>query len=316
MKCPNCKNEVFPEWKICPNCEYKPRVCSKQGCKSAWLPVVAHFCPLCGSPVKGEERLGLKVIIDRAIAAVSSSKNPDIPSHQCSSSELNFRIGDASFKMIRVEGGRFQMGSPESDWEAADDEKPQRWVTLDGFYIGETVVTQALWKAVMGDNPSKWRGDSRPVEYVSWEDCQCFLKQLNDITRENFRLPTEAEWEYAARGGRKSQGYKYAGSNDINKVAWYDKNSENKTHPVKKKLANELGVYDMSGNVFEWCQDWKDACYDSFAQTNPIGPSSGSTRVNRGGGCDYGSEFCRVACRFGDTSDYRAEDLGLRLVLQ
>lgn len=285
MKCPNCKNEVSPEWKICPNCEYKPRVCSKQGCESGWLPAVAHFCPQCGSPVKGEEHLGLKGIIERAVAAVSPTDSPDCSSPSSDCNELNFSVGGVPFKMIRVEGGSFLMGSTsEQGSDSYDDEKPAHRVSLDDYYIGETVVTQDLWRAVMGDNPSHFKGGSLPVEYVSWDDCQEFLKQLNRKTGKTFRLPTEAEWEYAARGGRKSQGLKYAGSNDIDEVAWYDGNSGNKTHPVKQKAANELGLYDMSGNVREWCQDWYAGSYSSSPQTNPTGPSSGSGRVSRGGG--------------------------------
>ena len=226
--------------------------------------------------------------------------------------ERTFTVGGVSFKMIRVEGGSFMMGSPDNDSDAYDDENPQHRVTLSDYYIGETQVTQALWKAVMGYNPSYWKGDSLPVENVSWDDCQKFIKQLNKKTGKSFRLPTEAEWEYAARGGKKSLGYKYAGGNNIEKVAWYDGNSESKTHPVKQKDANELGLYDMSGNVWEWCQDWY-GFYDSSAQTNPLGPSSGSFRVLRGG-CWYGdARICRVdSRRYGPVRRFRR---GFRLAI-
>ncbi|MGN1235878.1 MAG: formylglycine-generating enzyme family protein, partial [Bacteroidaceae bacterium] len=178
----------------------------------------------------------------------------------------------------------------------------------------ETEVTQALWTAVMGNNPSYFKGDNNPVEKVSWNDCQEFITKLNSMTGQKFRLPTEAEWEFAARGGKKSRGYQYSGSNNISDVAWYCDNSGDNTHAVKTKQPNELGIYDMSGNVFEWCQDWYGD-YSSGSQTNPKGPSSGSSRVNRGGGWYCDARYCRSADRFGNPPDYRNFILGLRLVL-
>lgn len=169
-------------------------------------------------------------------------------------------------------------------------------VTLSSFYIGETVVTQALWKAIMGSNPSYIQGDILPVENVIWNDCQEFIHKLNQVTGKSFRLPTEAEWEYAARGGKRSKGYKYAGSNVIGDVAWHHGNSENKTHAVKTKLSNELGIFDMSGNVWEWCQDWMDS-YNSEPQVDPSGPINGFYRVLRGGSWCYGAWICRVSFR-------------------
>lgn len=314
MKCPNCKNEVSSEWKRCPFCDYSPNLCSKPGCKSGWLPQEAHFCPLCGSPVKGEEKLGLKETIAKIIGAASPSTPTDNSDSTSGGSELSITVGGVPFKMIRVEGGSFMMGATsEQGNDAFDYEKPAHRVTLDNYYIGETQVTQALWKAVMGDNPSSWKGYTLPVETVSWEDCQEFIKQLNKKTGKTFRLPTEAEWEYAACGGRKSKGYKYAGGNDIDKVAWYNGNSGGKTHPVNQKAANELGLYDMSGNVWEWCQDWWYGGYSCSAQTNPAGPSSGSSRVLRGG--YWGGGSCRVAARGGNSPDYRRNNYGFRLAL-
>jgi formylglycine-generating enzyme required for sulfatase activity len=228
--------------------------------------------------------------------------------------EMTFIVGGVSFKMIRVEGGSFMMGSPDNDSDAQGDEKPQHRVTLSDYYIGETQVTQALWEAVMGGNPSLWKGNNLPVEQVSWKVCQEFIKQLNKKTGKTFRLPTEAEWEYAARGGRKSQCFKYVGGNDIDKVAWYDGNSGVKTHSVKQKNANELGLYDMTGNVWEWCQDWFGS-YSGSSQTNPTGPSTGSNRVLRGGSWSNSARICRVATRSYYSPDYRRSGIGFRLAL-
>ena len=168
------------------------------------------------------------------------------------SEDQTFTVNGVSFTMKLVEGGTFQMGATsEQGSDAYNSEKPVHSVTLSNYYLGETEVTQALWNAVMGSNPSYFEGDALPVEQVAWNDCQEFIRKLNQKTGKNFRLPTEAEWEYAARGGKKSNGYKYAGSNDIGSVAWYTNNSDSKTHPVKGKSPNELGLYDMSGNVWE-----------------------------------------------------------------
>ena len=228
-----------------------------------------------------------------------------------------FNVNGVSFTMIAVEGGTFSMGATsEQGSDAYNSEKPAHNVTLSDYYIGETEVAQELWEAVMGSNPSYFSGyPQRPVEYVSWNDCQEFITKLNNLTGKNFRLPTEAEWEYAARGGNKSNGYKYSGSNTIDNVAWYDSNSSSSTHDVKTKQANELGIYDMSGNVYEWCQDWYDSnYYSSSPVTNPTGPSSGSIRVDRGGCWFSSAEYCRVSYRFYGP-DFGAYNLGLRLSL-
>lgn len=238
------------------------------------------------------------------------------PSTTSDESRKVITVGNVSFTMIRVDGGTFTMGATsEQGSDAYGDEKPAHQVTLSPYYIGETEVTQALWEAVMGKNPSKFKGSNKPVERVSWKDCQKFIEKLNKETGLSFRLPTEAEWEYAARGGNKSRGYKYSGRNNLSKVAWYTDNSGSTTHDVKTKQANELGLYDMSGNVWEWCQDWKGG-YSSSAQTNPTGPSSGSYRVYRGGSWDAGAWDCRVSYRFSYTPDLRGINLGLRLALQ
>lgn len=224
-------------------------------------------------------------------------------------------VNGVNFKMIKVEGGTFRMGATsEQGSDAFSDESPVHSVTLPDYYIGETEVTQELWKAVMGKNPSSFKGDQKPVECVSWHDCQSFIKRLNELTGKSFRLPTEAEWEYAARGGNKSKGYKYSGGNDIKEVAWYDGNSNSQTHDVKTKSPNELGIYDMSGNVLEWCEDWF-GYYSSSSQTNPKGPSSGSRRVLRGGGWFNGAIRCRVSNRCNGIPDNGFNDSGFRLAL-
>ena len=234
-----------------------------------------------------------------------------------SSSARTFTVEGVEFKMVAVKGGTFQMGATSEQQNTESDERPVHSVTLSDYYIGETEVTQALWQAVMGSNPSSFTGNSqRPVESVSWNDCQTFISRLNSKTGMNFRLPTEAEWEYAARGGNRSNKTQYSGSSNIDNVAWYGSNSGSTTHPVKGKSSNELGLYDMSGNVWEWCSDWYSSDYYSNSpRNNPQGPSSGSVRVLRGGCCYFDVQLCRVAYRLHYGPDYRRLDFGLRLAL-
>ena len=220
-----------------------------------------------------------------------------------------------SIDMVRVEAGTFTMGATAEMKDPYGDEKPTHQVTLtNDYYIGKYEVTQALWKAVMGKNPSNFKGDNLPVETVTWNDCQKFISKLNRITGKKFRRPTEAEWEYAARGGNKSRGYQYSGSNNLSDVAWYEDNSDSKTHAVGSKQANELGIYDMSCNVREWCQDWYGS-YSSSSQVNPIGANSGYHRVCRGGGWYFTARNCRSSYRNSISPDGRGYDFGLRLVL-
>ncbi len=217
--------------------------------------------------------------------------------------------------MIPVEGGTFMMGATPEMENPFYDETPVHEVTVSNFAIGQTEVTQALWKAVMGKNPSYFKGDNLPVEQVSWKDCQKFIEKLNALTGKKFRLPTEAEWEYAARGGNKSNRTQYSGSSNIDAVAWYTSNSGSKTHPVATKQPNELGIYDMSGNVYEWCSDWYGSKYYSSSSTvNPTGPTSGSCRVNRGGSWHSNAWDCRSSFRSRYTTDSSNYILGLRLV--
>ena len=233
---------------------------------------------------------------------------------------VTYVLSGIEIKMVKVEGGTYTMGASGADIEAQDNEFPAHIVTLSDYYICTTEVTQQLWRAVMGSNPSFFTENVLcPVENVSWNMCQQFLTKLNQMTGQNFRLPTEAEWEFAARGGNKSQGYKYAGSNDISEVAWYSGNASRKTHQVAQKLPNELGLYDMSGNVFEWCNDWYGSYYATNGQTNPQGPSTGSQRVFRGG-CyedfyNASSTECRVTNRCNTWPEFTFESLGLRLAL-
>ena len=245
-------------------------------------------------------------------------------------------------EMVLVKGGTFTMGATSeqgtSDW---DDEYPIHQVTLSDFYIGKYEVTQQLWEYVMkysgtfadgstmrayasdvwlGTNPSSSYGVGNyyPAYYVSWEDIvNIFIPRLNKITGKTFRLPTEAEWEYAARGGNKSKGYKYSGSNTIGDVAWYWDNSSKVTHPVGAKSPNELGLYDMSGNVCEWCSDWySSSYYSSSPSVNPTGPSTSSSRVHRGGGWRSNAQNCRVSARGEFYPGYRYSYFGFRLVCE
>ena len=223
------------------------------------------------------------------------------------------QVGNVQFEMVHVEGGTFRMGATKEQGDARNNERPVHPVTLSSYLIGKHEVTQALWEEVMRSNPGYIEREDYPVGWVSWNDCQEFIEKLNARTGMKFRLPTEAEWEYAARGGNKSKGYKYAGSDNLDEVGWYDENSGCHTHPVGEKKPNELGLYDMSGNVFEWCWDWYGK-YSSEAQTNPTGPQSGGYRVLRGGSGWFNARRCRVSFRIINDLGYRV-DFGLRLVL-
>lgn len=264
------------------------------------------------------------------------------------SSVCVFNVNGVEFKMIQVKGGSFMMGAHKRIEDAFTHDNPGRPVRLDTFWIGETVVTQELWKAVMGDNPSTFKGskrwslgnllqssyNSRPVESVSWDDCQDFITKLNRLTHEKFRLPTEAEWEYAARGGQQSRGYDYAGSNNPDDVAWYLDNSGNvggpycysekelqkltknhrQTHPVKLKLPNELGLYDMSGNVWEWCQE--ESSPRHLYPNDPTSPIIGyDAHIIRGGSCLRQSYECLIPWSSAGYNGSLSEDIGLRLAL-
>ena len=229
-------------------------------------------------------------------------------------------------EMVFVQGGTFVMGcTAEQGSDCNSNENPQHSVTVSSFNIGKYEVTQGQWVAIMGtaiwqqrdktdtDLPIVGEGENYPMYYVSWNEVEEFISRLNSMTGKHYRLPTEAEWEYAARGGAQSRGYKYSGSDNLDEVAWYDPNSEDSTHPVGTKNPNELGIYDMSGNVYEWCGDWYGE-YSSLEQTNPVGLSSGTHRIDRGAGWSAPAEKCRVAFRGRGIPDQRYMFLGFRLV--
>lgn len=233
--------------------------------------------------------------------------------------KLEFTVEGITFEMILVEGGRFMMGDEvENDIDCYEDEAPIHRVTLADFYIGKLEVTQELWRAVMHYNPSHFRGYKNPVENISWEDCQLFINRLNKLLGQNFRLPTEAEWEYAARGGNKSRGFMYSGNKKIKKVAWYWDNSKRNEHPVAYLMPNELGLYDMSGNVYEWCYDWYEDKYPTESQVNPKGPKNEKNklfrRVIRGGSWATVKHFCRVANRDSGNPNLGTSTSGFRIV--
>lgn len=221
--------------------------------------------------------------------------------------------------MAWVDGGSFTMGSDRADdvSHSYDASKPEHRVTVGGYYIGVYEVTQAMWNAVMGENPSRFTGnDSLPVEQVSWDDAQRFVTLLSQMTGHRFRLPTEAEWEFAARGGNKSNGLSYAGCNrgQLENYAWFCVNSHGRTYPVGSRLPNELGLYDMSGNVAEWCADWMDD-YSAEAQSDPKGPRQGDSRILRGGHYYSTSATCAVFDRSWYVPGGKSEFYGLRVVM-
>lgn len=226
-------------------------------------------------------------------------------------------VGKEMFRMMPVEGGSFTMGCtrPRGEKHTYADELPTHKVTLPNYYIGQTEVTQALWVAVMGENPSKWIGDSLPVEQISWNDAQIFIARLSQLTQLHFRMPTEAEWEYAARGGNRSKHTPYPGvQSQIWETCWYGGNSNGHSHPVAQLRPNELGLFDMGGNVLEWCSDWMES-YTDQPQTNPQGPRTGENRIMRGGCFNSPTWGCSVFERNWYLPDYGYSYFGLRLVL-
>ena len=226
-----------------------------------------------------------------------------------------YSVNGVAFTMVKVDGGTFMMGAAADDESAHSNERPAHQVKLSPYAIGQTEVTQELWVAVMGSNPAVNNGGGTlAVEKVSWEDCQQFIAKLNEMTGETFRLPTEAEWEFAARGGIYSKGFLYSGSNNIDDVAWYEMNSGESSHGVALKAPNELGIYDMSGNVWEWCNDWNGS-YSAEPQVNPTGPESETRRIIRGGSWFGEGRNCRVSQRYKVEPDFADDDIGFRLAM-
>ena len=289
-----------------------------------YAPVMVTFADYGVEKLESNRTYELIVVTYPQYAITQNVTNQSLDSQQStpqthptvSDNTISIPVKDGiNIDMVRVEAGTFTMGATAEMKDPNDDEKPTHRVTLtNDYYIGKYEVTQALWKAVMGNKPSRFKGDNLPVDLVSWKDCQKFLSKLNRITGKTFRLPTEAEWEYAARGGNKSRGYQYSGSNNPFDVAWFTYNSGINTHAVGTKQPNELGIYDMSGNVEEWCQDWYGA-YSSSSQVNPTGANSGSDRVIRGGSWGSIARGCRLSFRISSTPGSRSIFHGLRLVL-
>ena len=303
------------------------------GVAQTTLPVGQHFFVVACNGYESEEGTvklkasapsNLQITLTKEATATQQStvaqptvaQQPVVQPTVTNSDNISIPVKDGiSIDMVRVEAGTFTMGATPEMENPLDDEKPAHQVTLtNDYYIGKYEVTQALWQAVMGNNPSNFKGDNLPVEQVSWDDCQEFISKLNSITDKTFRLPTEAEWEFAARGGNKGRGYQFSGNNKLSKVAWYKDNSRAQTHSVGSKQANELGIYDMSGNVWEWCQD-RYGKYSSSSQTNPTCDTSGSLRVFRGGCCYDNARDCRSSNRDDSTPDHHSVGIGLRLVL-
>lgn len=232
---------------------------------------------------------------------------------------MGFGVGEVVQRLRYIPPGRFLMGSPEGELGRLDDEGPQHEVELsEGYWLADTPCTQALWEAVMGQNPSEFVDPKNPVEQVSWDDCQEFLRRLNEqVPGLHARLPSDAEWEYACRGG--TSGATWVGELDgeetarvLDAIAWYRGNSQGRTHPVGRKAANPFGLYDMLGNVWEWCQDVYGR-YSAAAQVDPTGPAMGTVRVSRGGSWDGRAWIVRAAVRYGRSPDYRDDNLGFRL---
>lgn len=277
----------------------------------------------------GLTRLANTIISGLMEGAMTSSTNQNNTGRTAIQSGRNFveTAAGLNMTMVWVEGGDFLMGATsEQGSDAGSDEQVIRRVRLNSYYIGECEVTQEQWTKVMGTSiqqqaskaggsASYGVGPDYPMYYVSWEEAQAFCQELSRMTGRTYCLPTEAQWEYAARGGKKADGSKYSGSWSLDAVAWYTSNSGGSTHPVKNKRANSLGLYDMSGNVWEWCSDWYSGSYNVNDTNNPVGPSSGSYRVRRGGGWNYNAQTCRVSCRGYSSPGYRYDRLGFRVVV-
>lgn len=326
MKCPHCGQEHPDSFRFCPmtgqSIAPQFKACSNEQCRDFGkyiLPLVSKFCPSCGKPLDAQTNE-----IPNATSANNAQSRTDDPQDSTDTDDmLTFSVGGVHFNMMLVEHGEFWMGSSIEDEKAEEFEIPRHKVILtEDYYIGETPVTQDLWMAIMVSNPSYYKGGDRPVESVSWNDCQKFITELNRrlsselaATGMKFRLPTEAEWEFAARGGNYSVDCEYAGSDDPCDVAWFSDNDDLcETHRVAQLESNELGLYDMCGNVEEWCQD-RFCFYSHKTQTNPIGAGHDMRRVVRGGCYFNEAQDCRVSSRFWYDPTETEDSVGFRLVL-
>lgn len=313
MKCPHCGQEHPENFQFCPVTGKKIDIikestseliaCTNPSCDDYGkniLPADSRFCPSCGKHLDNQ--------------IVENDNGNDV------NNVLRFTVNGTSFNMILVEHGSFMMGAKKEQVALYDERPEHKVIIIKDYYIGETQVTQRLWNAIMGDNSSCFKGNNRPVESVSWDECQIFIKALNCklhtmLAGKKFRLPTEAEWEFAARGGNNSNGFQYAFSDNLSEVAWCSENSDFKTHPVAQLKPNELDIYDMNGNVWEWCQDWYGRYSLESTQTNPKGPSRGNGRVIRGGSWNVEDFDGRLSYRNCSIPHCRHSGIGLRLVL-
>lgn len=322
IKCPSCGNLISDKAEKCPRCG-APRMRQPQPPVQPQQPIQPE------TPIyqkRNESSKVLYVLVGVLAAAVlglggflawksglfGGTDNKAIAEQE--KKTLDPVILNLINNMVTVEGGTFTMGATPEQGVCDNDEYPSHQVTLSSFSIGKYEVTQEEWRAVMGTNPASFQGDKCPVEFVSWNDCLEFIEKLNSLTEMKFRMPTEAEWEFAARGGNISRGYQFAGSNILNSVGWHSGNSGSRTKEVGQKSPNELGLYDMTGNLWEWCSDWYGS-YSGNSQTDPTGPVNGTSRVLRGGGWNGGAKNCRISNRDGRLPDYSSDRLGLRLVI-
>jgi len=304
MKCLNCNEANHePTAKFCHVCGVSLFVKVDNKCPTCGTEIVigARFCYNCGTKIEYKSKVETETRKRKETFVINGPFN------------------SASFVMIRVDGGEFWMGNTFDNFYAADDSGPVHKVTLSTFMMGETVVTKGLWNAVMGRGVLRESETSLPMVNISWLDCQKFIKELNSITGKKFRLPTEAEWEYAARGGKKTHNYKYSGSQNIDDVGWYFGNSKDELHAVAQKSPNELNLYDMSGLIYEWCDD-KYGFYSKEPQINPrySTDSNRSLRVLRGGSIDGNRlchDYCKVCSRNNSSPGKRYDTVGMRLVL-
>jgi len=281
-------------------------------------------CVLGGAPggfdaAKADTSVDGIIDVEDVIALINYVLQGAWPGESAQPVEETFTVNGVSFSMVAIEGGTFLRNAiVPHDFEVQDWEAPAfGWLTVPNYRIGKTEVTQELWQAVMGTNPSYFKGNlNRPVEQVSWNDCQEFILKLNELTGRRFRLPSEAEWEYAARGGNKSEAHPYSGNDSIALVAWYEENSYGFTHPVGMKATNELGLYDMTGNVWEWCLDWKtDEEHHQYDEYELWGQWSGTLRVRRGGCWSSPEDNCMLLTAPGSAASTSDMRLGLRLAL-